>query len=243
MNRNAGRGIAEPGAPATPRRRRPGRAAPHRGSDSGVVQRTGNRRARGCQRTQDRQRGQGQAPRAAQELPHTAKPQPRALSALRWSVPSRSHLSWEEGFGHTSHTAQRGRASKQPPAPSSQLPVSNPPLPPQPSPPTSPSIPVAQARTDSSVTTRPPRAPSPPTTQLPLQQESALVNQCSSLLICVFQAERRGGTQDCKSPSFALPQGARCSLDRGGAGAAGRRAGGSWIRVVQGPLVTVGYMR
>lgn len=67
--------------------------------------------------------------------------------------------------------------------------------------------PTAQARTDSSITTRPSRAPSLPTTQLPLQRETALVNQCSSPLICVCQADRRGGTRDCKSPSVALPAG------------------------------------
>lgn len=84
--------------------------------------------------------------------------------------------------------------------------------------------PTAQARTDSSIITRPPRAPSLPTTQLPLQQETALVNQCSSPLICVCQAARRGGPRAANPHPSPCPRGAGGSLDRGGDRAAVRKA-------------------
>jgi len=142
-----------------------------------------------------RGRQQGPAPQGS----------PGALAA--WSVRPRSPPSWEKGFGHTSHAAQQDRdrpmelhlSSPQPPPPSygnQKAPSSLPP--------TLPSIPTAQARTDSSVTTRPSRAPSLPTTQLPLQHKTALVNQCSSPLTCVCQAARRGGTQDCEFLASSL---------------------------------------
>lgn len=85
--------------------------------------------------------------------------------------------------------------------------------------------PTAQARTDSSITTRPPCAPSLPTTQLLLQQETALVNQCSSLLICVCQAARRGGPRAANPHPSPCPQGAGGSLDHGGVRTAVRSAG------------------
>lgn len=118
--------------------------------------------------------------------------------------------------------------SPQPPPP--QLPVPNPPVPspPQPSPRTSPSIPVAQARTDSSVSTRPSCAPSPPTTQLPLQQEPALVNQCSSPVNLCFPGREEGRERD---PGQQIPlcrPAAGSSLGRGAAGL--ERFGEPWSR-------------
>lgn len=110
------------------------------------------------------------------------------------------------GGGFRPHIPRSTEGQRSPDAaPSPLLPATGTQNPPNPLPPPLHQSPLAQARADSSVTTRPSPAPSLPTTQLPLQQETALVNQCSSPLICVCQVARRGGTQDCESPSITLP--------------------------------------
>lgn len=115
-------------------------------------------------------------------------------------------------------SSQLPQAAPSPLLPATRTPNSHP------SAPSSPSIPSS----DSAVTTRPPHAPSLPTTQLPLQQETAPVNHCSSPLICLPGCEERR-TRGCESPPALCPRGSSSFIGpgqgRGSCRAAGEMAG------------------
>lgn len=217
MNRNTARGIAELGAPAARRRRPPVRPTLH-GSifvSAALREVRGNaeRRARtaGRGRQQGRQHAQGrQKVQAAQSIAGAAPHGQAAATGSRCPLATPvgpSPLPSQLGGGFRPHVPCSTEGQRLPhAAPGPLLPaIGTQKKTPNPLPPPFHQSPSAQARTDSSVTTRPSPAPSLPTTQLPLQQETALVNQCSSPLICVCQAARRGGTRDCESPSIARP--------------------------------------
>lgn len=164
---------------------------------------------------------------AAQELPQPMPTGPRSPFAAPPGaslLPSRPGGRFRPCTPHraqgtpstkgTNLSSQLPQAAPSPLLPAPRTPNSHPPAP------SSPSIPSS----DSAVTTRPPHAPSLPTTQLPLQQETAPVNHCSSPLICLPGCEERR-TRGCESPPALCPRGSSSFIGPGQGRGSCRAAG------------------